>query len=91
LAIDRGGNGTITLTDKDLDGNLRRFTGANVDMGAYEFQGTPTATLIISVQTGPWEANLTWDIGTGTAKNVEIKTNAKLVHGTASSKSQTGL
>ena len=112
LAIDRGNNGTISLTDKDLDGNLRRFGGNNVDMGAYEFQGIPTATLIISVQTGPWEANSTWDIGrvpqlgdnviinnnhnvtisgTGTAKNVEIRTNAKITHGTASSKLQTGI
>ena len=112
LSIDRGDNGTISLTDKDLDGNLRRFAGANVDMGAYEFQGTATATLIISVQTGPWEANSTWDIGrvpqlgdnviinnnhnvtisgTGTAKNVEIRTNAKLIHGSTSSKLQTGL
>ena len=112
LAIDRGDNGTISLTDRDLDGNLRRFAGANVDMGAYEFQGAATVTLIISVQTGPWEANTTWDIGrvpqlgdnviinnnhnvtisgTGTAKNVEIRTNAKLIHGSASSKLQTGL
>ena len=63
LAIDRGDNGTISLTDKDLDGNLRRFAGGRVDMGAYEFQGTATATLVISVVTGPWEANSTWDVG----------------------------
>jgi hypothetical protein len=112
LAIDRGDNGAISLTDKDLDGNLRRFAGGNVDMGAYEFQGAASVTLIISVQTGPWEANTTWDIGrvpqlgdnviinnnhnvtisgTGTAKNVEIRTNAKLIHGSATSKLQTGL
>ena len=112
LAIDRGDNGTISLTDKDLDGNLRRFAGGNVDMGAYEFQGVPAVTLIISVQSGPWEANTTWDIGripqlgdnviinnnhnvtisgTGTAKNVEIRTNAKLIHSTSSSKLQTGM
>jgi CHRD domain/Bacterial Ig domain/Ig-like domain CHU_C associated/PKD-like domain len=63
LAIDRGDNGTISLTDKDLDGNLRRFAGGRVDMGAYEFQGAATATLVISVVTGPWEANSTWDVG----------------------------
>ena len=63
LAIDRGDNGNISLTDKDLDRNLRRFAGGRVDMGAYEFQGNGTSTLIISVVTGPWEANSTWDIG----------------------------
>jgi parallel beta-helix repeat protein len=63
LAIDRGNNGTISLTDKDLDGNLRRFAGGVVDMGAYEFQGAGTSTLVISVVTGPWEANSTWSVG----------------------------
>jgi hypothetical protein len=63
LAIDRANNGTISLTDKDLDGNLRRFSGAKVDMGTYEFQGAGTSTLVISVETGAWEANSTWDIG----------------------------
>lgn len=63
LAIDRGDNGAITLTDKDLDDNLRRFSGGRVDMGAYEFQATSTATLVISVATGNWESNSTWDIG----------------------------
>ena len=112
LAIDRGDNGTISLTDKDLDGNLRRFAGGNVDMGAFEFQGSATANIVISVQSGAWEVNSTWDTGrvpqlgdnviinnnhnvtisgTGTAKNVEIRTNAKLIHGSASSKLQTGL
>jgi hypothetical protein len=112
LAIERGNNGTISITDRDLDGNLRRFMSGTVDMGAYEFQGAATNTLVISVQSGPWEANSTWDIGrvprigdnvvindnhnvtvsgTGTAKNVEIRTNAKLIHTSASSKIQTGL
>jgi Right handed beta helix region len=63
LAIDRGDNGTISLTDKDLDGNLRRFSGGRVDMGAYEFQGIATSTLVISVATGNWESNSTWDVG----------------------------
>jgi Right handed beta helix region len=60
LTIDRGDNGTISLTDKDLDGNLRRFSGGRVDMGAYEFQGAATTTLVISAQTGDWESNSTW-------------------------------
>ena len=63
LAIDRGYDGTISLTDKDLDGNLRRYTAGRVDMGAYEFQGTALANLVISVQTGNWESNSTWDVG----------------------------
>jgi len=63
LAIDRGDNGIISLTDTDLDGNLRRFAGSRVDIGAYEYQGTPTSTLIISVVSGNWESNSTWDIG----------------------------
>jgi surface protein len=63
LAIDRGDNGSISLTDTDLDGNLRRYIGGRVDMGAYEFQGVATANLVISVVTGPWEANSTWDVG----------------------------
>ena len=63
LAIDRGDNSIIFLTDKDVEGNPRRFAGGRVDMGAYEFQGTGISTLVISVITGPWEANSTWDLG----------------------------
>ncbi len=60
LTIDRGDNGTISLTDTDLDGNLRRFSGGVVDMGAYEFQGVGIANIVISAQTGDWESNTTW-------------------------------
>ena len=60
LTIDRGDNGIISLTDTDLDGNLRRFSGGIVDMGAYEFQGAGVANIVISAQTGNWESNTTW-------------------------------
>jgi parallel beta-helix repeat protein len=107
LAINRGENGSILLTDKDLDGNLRRYAGGRIDMGAFEFQGTATATLVISVQSGNWETNATWDIGrvpqlgdyviinenhtvsinaTGTAKNVESRSNSVLKFGNSSAK-----
>ncbi|MDZ7900302.1 MAG: PKD-like domain-containing protein [Arcicella sp.] len=60
LAIDRGDNTGISLTDIDLEGNLRRFNGGTVDMGAFEFQGSPTSNLVISAQTGDWEISSTW-------------------------------
>jgi parallel beta-helix repeat protein len=60
LTIDRGDNTGISLTDTDLDGNLRRFSGGTVDMGAYEFQGAAVANIVISAQTGNWESNTTW-------------------------------
>ena len=62
-AIDAGENGTISLTDKDLVGNIRRFNGGIVDMGAYEFQGSRVGGTIISITSGNWETNSTWDIG----------------------------
>jgi hypothetical protein len=60
LTIDRGDNTGISLTDTDLDGNLRRFSGGTVDMGAYELQGAAVANVVISAQTGNWESNTTW-------------------------------
>jgi hypothetical protein len=62
-AIDGGDNGTITLTDKDLVGNPRRFNGGIVDIGAYEFQGNRVGVLVISIKTGNWEDGTTWDVG----------------------------
>ena len=111
-AIDAGNNGTISLTDKDLVGNLRRFNSGIVDMGAYEFQGSRVGITVISIVSGNWENTSTWDIGrsplagdnviinnnhnvtilnSGTAKNVEIRTNAKIIHSTPTSKLQTGI
>ena len=63
LGIDRGNNGSISLMDLDLDGNLRRFNGGRVDMGAFEFQGNSVSSIVISVVSGNWEANSTWDVG----------------------------
>jgi hypothetical protein len=111
-AIDAGNNGTITLTDKDLAGNLRRYNGGIVDMGAYEFQGSRVGGTVISITSGNWENDSTWSGGVsplagdnviinnnhnvtilnlGIAKNVEIRTNAKIIHSTVSSKLQTGI
>ena len=111
-AIDAGDNGTIFLTDKDLIGNLRRFNSRIVDMGAYEFQGTRVGTIVISIMSGDWESNSTWDIGrsplagdsviinnnhnvtilnSGIAKNIEIRTNAKIIKRATTSKLQIGI
>jgi hypothetical protein len=60
-ATDTGDNGTISLTDLDLDGNLRRFGGGRVDRGAYEFQGIGGG-IVISVKSGAWNDPNTWDI-----------------------------
>jgi hypothetical protein len=62
-AIDAGDNGMIGLTDKDLMGNLRRFNGGIVDMGAYEFQGSRIGGTVISIISGNWEMGTTWDVG----------------------------
>jgi hypothetical protein len=111
-AIDAGDNSTLSFTDKDLIGNLRRYNGSIVDMGAYEFQGSRMGTTVISIISGNWESSSTWDVGRsplagdnviinnnhnvtilnlGVAKNVEIRTNAKIIHSTTSSRLQTGL
>jgi hypothetical protein len=111
-AIDAGDNGSISLTDRDLIGNLRRFNGGDVDMGAYEFQGNRLGGTIISIVSGNWESNSTWNIGRqplagdnviinnnhnvtimniGVAKDVEIRTNAKIIHSTSASKLRTGI
>jgi phosphatidylethanolamine-binding protein (PEBP) family uncharacterized protein len=63
LGINRGINGTISLTDLDLDGNLRRYSGGIVDMGAFEYQGVASGNLIISITSGNWNSGLTWDLG----------------------------
>jgi Ig-like domain CHU_C associated len=111
-AIDAGDNGAISLTDKDLFGNLRRYNAGIVDMGAYEFQGNRVGGTVISITSGNWENDSTWMGGVspmagdnviinnnhnvtilnlGIAKNVEIRTNAKIIHSTTSSKLQTGI
>ncbi len=62
-AIDAGDNGMIGLPDKDLMGNLRRFNGGIVDIGAYEFQGSRIGGTVTSITSGNWEMGTTWDIG----------------------------
>ncbi|MES2516583.1 MAG: M36 family metallopeptidase [Bacteroidota bacterium] len=62
-AIDAGENGAIGLTDKDLIGNLRRFAGGIVDLGAYEFQGSRVGGTVISIVSGNWENATTWNVG----------------------------
>jgi hypothetical protein len=32
-------------------------------MGAYEFQGFPTVNLVISIASGNWNSNSTWEMG----------------------------
>ena len=62
-AIDAGNNGVISLTDKDLINNLRRYNGGIVDMGAYEFQGSRVGGTVTSITSGNWEMGSTWSIG----------------------------
>ena len=73
---------------------------------------TVRGVTVISIVSGDWESNSTWDIGRsplagdsviinnnhdvtihnlGVAKNVEIRTNAKIIYSTASSKLQNGI
>jgi Fungalysin metallopeptidase (M36) len=54
-SVDVGDNGSISLTDLDLDGNLRRYDGATVDMGAYELIGN-----FDTANSGGWDVNSTW-------------------------------
>ena len=54
-SVDVGDNGSISLTDLDLDGNLRRYDGATVDMGAYELIGN-----FDTADSGTWALNSTW-------------------------------
>ena len=61
-STDAGLNGSINLTNLDLDGNLRRFNGGKVDMGAYEYQGISTTTTIMSITSGNWENANTWNV-----------------------------
>jgi hypothetical protein len=61
-SIDTGLNGTISITEEDVMGNLRRFNGGTVDMGAYEYQGVATSGVLISVKTGNWESADTWNL-----------------------------
>jgi Ig-like domain CHU_C associated len=62
-AIDAGDNGSISLTDKDLVGSLRRYNGGIVDIGAYEFQGSRMGGNVTSITSGNWEMGTTWNIG----------------------------
>ena len=55
LSINTGNNGTISLTDTDLDGKLRRYDGETVDMGAYEY-----IFYFDSATTGNWDNSATW-------------------------------
>ena len=54
-SVDAGDNSLISLTDLDLDGNLRRYDGATVDMGAYELIGN-----FDTADSGTWALNSTW-------------------------------
>ncbi|HEV7348582.1 choice-of-anchor Q domain-containing protein, partial [Telluribacter sp.] len=61
-AINAGDNALVDW-EQDLDGKARRYSGGTVDMGAYEFEGSLSGGLIISVKTGNWEDASTWDAG----------------------------
>lgn len=54
-SINTGNNGTISLTDTDLDEKLRRYDGETVDMGAYEY-----IFYFDSATTGNWDNSATW-------------------------------
>ena len=61
--IDAGNSSSVAINEKDINLYDRIFGSGRVDMGAYEFQGTRTGRIIISIQTGNWEDNTTWDAG----------------------------
>jgi len=100
--------------------NLTKATKyrAVVQNGTCDVANSTPATItvrgvtVISIVSGDWESNSTWDIGRsplagdsviinnnhnvtilnlGVAKNVEIRTNAKIIYSTTSSKLQTGI
>ena len=54
-SVDAGENGSIALTDLDLDGKPRRYDDATVDMGAYEL-----ITNFDTALSGSWDVNSTW-------------------------------
>ncbi len=54
-SVDAGENGSISSMDLDLDGKLRRYDAATVDMGAYELIGNFDSAI-----SGSWDVNATW-------------------------------
>ena len=61
--IDAGNSSSIAINEKDINLYNRIFGSGRVDIGAYEFQGTRAGGIIISIKTGNWEDNTTWDAG----------------------------
>ena len=61
--IDAGNSSSVAINEKDINLYNRIFGSGRVDIGAYEFQGARTGGIIISIKTGNWEDNTTWDAG----------------------------